>query len=251
MSWVVKVVPHPPDLPKNCETKEEAPAAPPPAPPQEKKVTFKDEVPNADQIQNATPTEGSRPGTAVLSWISNVMPQPVNANNAVNKEESPPPSDNPEDDKGMIAWISQGLEKVVPHPELKNKESPPPEKPVDVRPATAPAAPVSVEVKLSPEDKNENKTSMMKWIKQGIEKVVPQPEHLKVNSVKNEAPPAPKVEAPPPPPPAPKPASDETPSTEQQTNVVGWIVNGIGRMLPQPVLKTDSGDGVQNRGTGG
>lgn len=40
--------------------------------------------------------------------------------------------------KGMIAWLTQGLEKVVPHPELKNKDSPPAEPPAEVRPATAP-----------------------------------------------------------------------------------------------------------------
>ncbi|KAK7912862.1 hypothetical protein WMY93_013073 [Mugilogobius chulae] len=218
LSWVVKVVPQPPDLPKNSEGKEEAAAAPPAAPP-EKKVTFKDEAPNAGK--DATAAEESRPGTAVLSWISNAMPQPVNANNSANKQEESPPTS-----KGMIAWISQGLEKVVPHPELKNKESPPAEKPVEVRPATAPAAPVSVEAKTTPRKK-------LKTTQVGHWKVVPQPEHLKAkaeSSAKNEAPPAPKVEAPQPPP-APKPAADET--------VVGWIVNGLGRMLPQPVLKSD------------
>ncbi|XP_055088444.1 cyclic nucleotide-gated cation channel beta-1-like [Periophthalmus magnuspinnatus] len=91
---------------------------------------------------------------------------------------------------------------------------------------------------------------MIEWIKSGIEKVIPQPEHLKAkveNLAKNEAPPAPKVEAPPPTP-SPKPAAEETyvPSVEQQSNVVGWIVNGIGRMLPQPVLKLENGDSVQN-----
>ncbi|XP_072320739.1 cyclic nucleotide-gated channel beta-1 [Eucyclogobius newberryi] len=239
LSWVVKVVPQPPDLPKNHEGKEEAPAAPP-SDRNEKKVKFIDEVPNADKSHDGTAAEESRPGTAVLSWISNAMPQPANANHSANKEESPPQSNNPDDDKGMIAWISQGLEKVVPHPELKNKESPP-EKPPQVRPATAPAAPTTVEVKTSAEEK-ENHTSMIEWIKSGIGKVVPQPEHLRAKA-ENEPPPAPKVEAPPPP--APQP--DETPSAEQQTNMVGWIVNGIGRMLPQPVLKAENdGDNGQN-----
>lgn len=35
--------------------------------------------------------------------------------------------------KGMIAWIAQGLEKVVPQPDLKNKESIPAELPAEVR----------------------------------------------------------------------------------------------------------------------
>ncbi|KAM4602968.1 cyclic nucleotide-gated channel beta-1 [Polymixia lowei] len=33
---------------------------------------------------------------------------------------------------------------------------------------------------------------------------------------------------------------------EKETNVVGWIVQGIGRFLPQPVLKTDGSDEVQH-----
>lgn len=233
LSWVVKVVPQPPNL-KNGETKEEAPA-PPPVPPPEKKVTFREEIAsNIDKGKDGPTTEGNGPGTTVLTWISSAIPQPVN-----NKEESAPPSNNPEDDKGVMAWISYGLEKVVPHPELKNKE------PEVVVPAPAPVAPAPVEVRPSPEEKVENKTSMMSWIKQGIEKVVPQPEHLKAKeNGKNEAPAAPKVEAPPPPPP-PAPLAEDTPSTEQQTNVVGWIVSGFQQMLPQPVHK-DGGDTVQN-----
>uniref|UniRef100_A0AAV2LV41 Uncharacterized protein n=1 Tax=Knipowitschia caucasica TaxID=637954 RepID=A0AAV2LV41_KNICA len=238
LSWVVKVVPQPPELPSSQEGKETS-SRPVTA---EKKVTFKDEaVPTADKNHDTAAAEGSRPGTAVLSWLSGAIPQPVNANHSAKKEDSPPLSNNPEDDKGMIAWISQGLDKVVPHPELKSKESPP-EK-LAVRPATAPAAPVSVEVRTSPEEKSENHNhSMMEWLKSGIVKVVPQPEHLK-NS-KNENPPAPKVEAPPPQPP---PAAEEAPSAEQ-TNVVGWIVNGFGKMLPQPVLKAENGDSAQNHG---
>lgn len=33
----------------------------------------------------------------------------------------------------MIAWIAEGLEKVVPHPDLKSKESPPAEPPAEVQ----------------------------------------------------------------------------------------------------------------------
>lgn len=34
--------------------------------------------------------------------------------------------------KGMMAWIAQGLEKVVPQPDLKSKESAPAEQPAEV-----------------------------------------------------------------------------------------------------------------------
>lgn len=33
----------------------------------------------------------------------------------------------------MIAWIAEGLEKVVPQPDLKSKESPPAEPPTEVQ----------------------------------------------------------------------------------------------------------------------
>lgn len=34
--------------------------------------------------------------------------------------------------KGVIAWIAQGLEKVVPQPDVKSRESPPAEQPTEV-----------------------------------------------------------------------------------------------------------------------
>ncbi|XP_039469797.1 cyclic nucleotide-gated cation channel beta-1-like isoform X2 [Oreochromis aureus] len=155
----------------------------------------------------------------------------------------------------MIAWISQGLEKVVPQPELKSKEPPAAEQPAEVRQAApAPAAepPVTVvEVKPDRDDKTENKPpSMIDWIKHGIEKVVPQPEiHVRSKTEGNEKAEAPapaKAEAPPPaPPPVPKPAPETEKSTkeaEEPPNMMGWIVNGIGRMLPQPVQKSDAGN---------
>ncbi|CAL8399132.1 unnamed protein product [Boreogadus saida] len=44
------------------------------------------------------------------------------------------------------------------------------------------------------------------------------------------------------------PVAEEAPAPAGDTeNVVGWIVGGIGRMLPQPVLKKDNNDGVENR----
>ncbi|KAF0042673.1 hypothetical protein F2P81_004010 [Scophthalmus maximus] len=128
--------------------------------------------------------------------------------------------------KGMLAWIAQGLEKVVPQPDLKVKESAAAERPAEI--------------------------TVTSCIKQGIDKVVPQPE-IQVRSKtdgneKTEAPASTKAEAPPPEaPPAPKPAADTEKSSgeaeQQQPNMMGWIFSGIGRMLPQPVQKQDSGSG--------
>ncbi|XP_071346042.1 cyclic nucleotide-gated channel beta-3 isoform X2 [Trachinotus anak] len=304
LSWVVKVVPQPPEPPskKVEEPKEEKPAAAPPpftaqepaaAPPpvQEKKVTFqeecKNEAPKADNPQqDAQTAEGNSPASSsqpgMLTWISGALPQPLlspklsRANSTTTEENTT--ASKPEDEKGVIAWIAQGLEKVVPQPqaELKSKESPPAEPPTEVQ-QTAAAAPapepqvVSV-VQVAPEpnrgqdqdqdqnreDRTDNKAfppRMMDWIKQGIEKVVPQPENQvrsKTDSnEKSDAPASAKGEAPPPAPPsAPKPAADSdkfSTDAEQQPNVVGWIVSEFTRMLPQPVPKQDTGsDGVHN-----
>ncbi|XP_029983607.1 cyclic nucleotide-gated cation channel beta-3 isoform X14 [Sphaeramia orbicularis] len=300
LSWVVKVVPQPPEPPsKNAEEKKEekpaaappppapvAPPAPPPAAPPaaDKKVTFKDECKNeADkpkQDGHVAEANSSQPG--VLTWISSTLPQPasspkVTRANSVNKEENT--TSKAEEDKGMIAWIAQGLEKVIPHPDVKQPAEvcPAPAAPAPAPPAPAPAPPPEpapapapppkpqvtvVEVKPKTEEKTEktdNKPSvppsMMDWFKQGIEKVVPQPSS---GPVKNETPapapaPAPvKVEAPPPEPPPPAPAPKPAPEAEKpsndpapQSNMMGWIVSEIGRMLPQPVPKPDSGDEVQ------
>ncbi|XP_070824791.1 cyclic nucleotide-gated channel beta-3 [Chaetodon trifascialis] len=287
LSWVVKVVPQPPEPPpkKVDEQKEEKPAAAPPptaAPPpvQEKKVTFEDEckpeAPKDDKpAQEAPPSISSPvPGAqpAVLTWISIALPQPavspkLSRANSTSKEESATTASKPEDEKGMIAWIAQGLEKVVPQPELKGKDSPPAEAPAEPPavppPVVCPAAPApaaepqaKVEVTPDQEDKKDQPVPprIMDWIKHGLEKVVPQPEpHVRSKteaSETTEAPPA-KAEAPAPePPPAPKPAADTERSSkeaEQQANVVDWIISGIGRMLPQPVQKQDAGsDEVQS-----
>ncbi|XP_068607454.1 cyclic nucleotide-gated channel beta-3 [Brachionichthys hirsutus] len=139
----------------------------------------------------------------------------------------------------MMAWIAQGLDKVVPHPDLKAKEPPavcpaaaaPGETPTSSPPA---AEPQVVRVEPQGEDSKPLPPRMIDWIKQGFDKVVPQPE-IRSKTEKAEAPPLSKAEAPPPV----KPANSDKWSTdaEQRSNMVGWIVNGIGRLLPQPVQK--------------
>ncbi|GLD74648.1 cyclic nucleotide-gated cation channel beta-1, partial [Lates japonicus] len=165
----------------------------------EKKVTFQDECKNeaskdqkADQSkQEGQTAEGNGPAPGVLTWISGALPQPVSPKlsraNSTTKEETTTAS-KPEEEKGMIAWIAQGLEKVVPQPDLKNKESTPAELPAEPAASSAPvsqaaAAPAAEPpvtaptAEVKPEEKTDNKTqppSMMEWIKHGIEKVVPQ-----------------------------------------------------------------------------
>ncbi|CAB1448810.1 unnamed protein product [Pleuronectes platessa] len=291
LSWVVKVVPQPPEPPskKAYEKKEEEPAAAPPpvqAPPQvtapppaastrpapEKKVTFQDESKSKQEAetaegngQNVIMASSSQPG--VLTWISGALPQPAaspklsqDTTTSTTTSTTPPATEeNPTARKGMLAWFAQGLEKVVPQPDLKNKDS------AEVHQAAAAPAEPQVDVRQDRDDTTDNKPfppSMMDWIKQGIEKVVPQPEisvYSKTDSnLKTEAPAS--TEAPPQePPPPPKPAADTAKSSkeaeqqpesskeaEQQPNMMGWIFSGIGRMIPQPVQKQDTGCEVQN-----
>ncbi|XP_068187208.1 cyclic nucleotide-gated channel beta-3 isoform X3 [Antennarius striatus] len=252
LSWVVKVVPQPPETPPkptDKPTEETTPSAPPPAPApppaNEKKVTFQDETkpeaaPKPEQPkQEAAAEEGNSPASGpqsgVLTWISDALPHPT---------ASPNTSSKPEDEKGMMAWIAEGLDKVVPHPDLKTKETPA-ECPAEACPgAAAPPAAGPQVGKAEPEgeDSKPLPPSMINWIKQGFEKVVPQPEIRSKTDVpeKTEAPP-PSKEAPPPA----KPSDSDRLSkdAEQQPNMMGWIVSGIGRMLPQPIQKTDGGGG--------
>ncbi|XP_028436198.1 cyclic nucleotide-gated cation channel beta-1 [Perca flavescens] len=160
----------------------------------------------------------------------------------------------------MMAWITHGLEKVVPQPELNKKETA--ELPIEEhQPAAAKAAEpqiTTVEVASDQEDQTDNRPlppRMIEWIKHGLENMVPQPEsHVRSKTEinkKTEAPASTKAEAPPPKPaPATKPSADTekvSNEAEQQPNIMGWMVSEIGRMLPQPAQKQEPGsDEVQN-----
>ncbi|XP_013881009.1 cyclic nucleotide-gated cation channel beta-1 isoform X2 [Austrofundulus limnaeus] len=256
LSWVVKVVPHPPEPPSNNteeEKEEKLAAAPPPA--HEKKVTFEDECKHdaaakAETLkQDAQTAAGNGPVPGVLTWISSALPQPAVPANITTKDEAAAAVSKPEDETGMIAWISQGLEKVVPQLELKSKDLSAAEQQAQVHQTAAPPETQTTVTEVEQTEKS-SPPSVIDWIKHGIVKVVPQPEIYPKTDGNN------KTEAPAPtkvPPPAPPPATKSTTRTEpvkeadDQPNMMGWIVNGIGRMLPQPVAKLDAGgDEIQN-----
>ncbi|XP_056879374.1 cyclic nucleotide-gated cation channel beta-3 isoform X2 [Takifugu flavidus] len=274
LSWVVKVVPKPPEAPPKKEghpgaAETDAPpptAAPPPAaappPVQEKKVTFQDDCkaeaqkgdnPKQEAAQEVSPVISSQPG--VLTWISGALPQPgISPKLSRTNSTKETVSGNPGDDKGMMAWITQGLEKFVPQPELKNKQltatvQQPEQQPEDALPQVLiPAAaasepqPPPVKMESDQEDRTDNRPlppTMIGWIKHGIEKMVPQPDaHV---SSKSE-PPVEAASATSELPAAATPADTEQSPKEAgvQPNVVDWLVRGIGRMLPQPVPKQDA-----------
>ncbi|KAF6725990.1 Cyclic nucleotide-gated cation channel beta-1 [Oryzias melastigma] len=218
LNWVVRVVPQPPEPPSKIAEgpKGDKPgAAPPPAaappPPPEKKVKFQDECKNEASKAEKSKQEnqaaaGNGPAPGVLTWISSSLPHPA---------------------------ASPSLNRANPAHSTKVRQTAPPAE----SQVTAKEAETDQSEKLGP-------PRMMEWIKQGIEKVVPHPEmHSKTEA--NEKTEAKVIKVPPP---APK-ASTETEASkeaEQQPNMMGWIVSGIGRMLPQPVPKPDTGsDEVQ------
>ncbi|XP_017158591.1 protein TonB-like [Poecilia reticulata] len=107
LSWVVKVVPQPPELPsKNTEdAKEGKPeAAPPPAP--EKKVTFEDEckkdAAKADKLnQEVESSAGNGPAPGMLTWISSALPlpaPPANQNQASSTAKEEAAASKPDDE---------------------------------------------------------------------------------------------------------------------------------------------------------
>ncbi|XP_041636730.1 cyclic nucleotide-gated cation channel beta-1-like [Cheilinus undulatus] len=276
LSWVAKIGPQLPEPPpKKIEVQKEEKSATTTATttnttttatttttttttPGPKKVTFKDEctteAPKPEKSKQEVQPEENSPAAgsqmSMLGWISSAFPQPAVSPKLSQTSSTPSKEENTTARKGMIAWIAQGLEKVVPQPDLKSKEPPPAEQPTEMcRKASLPAAEPQVTVKeAEQEDKTENKAyppRMIDWIKQGIEKVVPQPEFHGCSNTdakeKTETPPTAKAkgtEAPP----ALKPADAEKSSKEAelQPKMMDWIVNGIGRMLPQPVQKQDT-----------
>ncbi|XP_031425349.1 cyclic nucleotide-gated cation channel beta-3 isoform X3 [Clupea harengus] len=248
-SWVVKVVPQPPDPPGKLGEEDK------PIPPPDKKVSFKEEAPKEGpkpvkpKEEEVSQETGNQSG--VLTWLSHgfssALPQPAGsprlsrANSEVKDDASGTSKADEAEGSGVMGWFVQGLGKVVPQPDDKYKETAEAEESTEVHemkdvPDAEPLIPV---VELVSDDEEDNKAappSVINWIKQGLEKVVPQPVdgHSEV-TVKKES-----VISPPP----------EISKAEEESissNMVGWIVSGFGRIMPQPVLKTgENCESMQN-----
>nr|XP_046205784.1 cyclic nucleotide-gated cation channel beta-1-like isoform X5 [Oncorhynchus gorbuscha] len=217
----------------------------------------------------STTQEENRQGSSVIGWIAqglaSVVPQPE----LKNMEEVEPAETTeiaevikvPEvKKKPSIAEVSKAPEvkkkpsiaeiaEVSKVPEVKKKPSiaevsnaPEVKKTPTVHaiqdvPDAEPLPHIPVVEVMSDEEPQEEKgipPRVYEWIKQGFEKVVPQPADNKDVSAKAACP---------------QKVTSKSPEAEEEAkaNVVGWIVQGFGRMLPQPVL-TPSGseNGVQN-----
>ncbi|XP_031686441.1 cyclic nucleotide-gated cation channel beta-1 isoform X10 [Oncorhynchus kisutch] len=214
----------------------------------------------------STTQEENRQGSRVIGWIAqglaSVVPQPE----LKNMEEVEPAETTeiaevikvPEvKKKPSIAEVSKAPEvkkkpsiaEVSKAPEVKKKPSiaevsnaPEVKKTPTVHaiqdvPDAEPLPHIPVVEVMSDEEPQEEKgipPRVYEWIKQGFEKVVPQPADNKDVSAKAACP---------------QKVTSKSPEAEEEAkaNVVGWIVQGFGRMLPQPVL-TPSGseNAVQN-----
>ncbi|XP_031686439.1 cyclic nucleotide-gated cation channel beta-1 isoform X8 [Oncorhynchus kisutch] len=243
-SWVVKGVPQPPGKLGDEEKTNASPAT-------VKQVTFKEEKkqealkPAKAKEEEVAEENGGEAG--VLTWIThgfaNSLPQPAGTPRLgrANTEPSTTQEENRQGSR-VIGWIAQGLASVVPQPELKNMEEVEPAETTEVHaiqdvPDAEPLPHIPVVEVMSDEEPQEEKgipPRVYEWIKQGFEKVVPQPADNKDVSAKAACP---------------QKVTSKSPEAEEEAkaNVVGWIVQGFGRMLPQPVL-TPSGseNAVQN-----
>ncbi|XP_028811861.1 cyclic nucleotide-gated cation channel beta-3 isoform X4 [Denticeps clupeoides] len=241
-SWVVKVVPQPPQPPGNLG--EEQPAAQ-----QEKKETPKEEVPQGDKTKRDASEDKSAQG-GVLTWISHglshALPQPKveRANSEVKEEKKEvpkaeekkaPPAEKPKQEAqaaedgsvqpGVLTWISQGLSNALPqpmgspkieraNPEVKQDKK---ETPKEEEKKEAPQAEQLKQDAPLLED-GSSQSGVMTWISHGLTNALPQPSprHERANSeVKDEA-------------------EIRKEGDEQGPRVIGWIVQGLGKVVPQP-----------------
>ncbi|XP_035657254.1 cyclic nucleotide-gated cation channel beta-1-like isoform X16 [Oncorhynchus keta] len=243
-SWVVKGVPQPPGKLGDEEKTNASPAT-------VKQVTFKEEKkqealkPAKAKEEEVAEENGGEAG--VLTWIThgfaNSLPQPAGTPR-LGRANTEPSTTQEENRQGssVIGWIAQGLASVVPQPELKNMEEVEPAETTEVHaiqdvPDAEPLPHIPVVEVMSDEEPQEEKgipPRVYEWIKQGFEKVVPQPADNKDVSAKAACP---------------QKVTSKSPEAEEEAkaNVVGWIVQGFGRMLPQPVLTPSGSENtVQN-----
>ncbi|KAE8609234.1 hypothetical protein XENTR_v10011753 [Xenopus tropicalis] len=307
-SWIEKVIPQPPDTPRRTSAEAQGGCQASESTQQkcdEKETCVKKEADNPpDVVKTQEEEQESDKGAAgVLTWLSQglgrVIPQPVESPtlSRANKESTVPavveqkevpasetvekpteinPTDHMESTPaGVLSWLSQGLEKVVPQPSRTLKsgtsggseggavtvELPPPreEKSIVIEePKISPPTPVhtpasvpvpesqptiievqpatSSEPEVTATDKGSG-AGVLGWLMQGLGKVVPQPENVAplATKVEEEKPKEEEEEKP-----VPLPQKESKRSSD--TGVFSWITQGIEKVIPQPsvIAKQDS-----------
>ncbi|XP_034032824.1 uncharacterized protein LOC117516055 isoform X2 [Thalassophryne amazonica] len=252
-NWVVKVVPQPPEVPRNLT--DEAPKTSAAEPSKNKDgASVKRPLKNTDEA-----SEVSQNQTAVLGWLSNgfvsALPQPNSP--GLNRANVKPRSGEDAERSGVIGWVTQGLTKVLPQPDEKYKEteSKPKEETTEVYEVTAmpdcdalsniPVVEMQSEDEVSQiENPGQFSPNVVSWLKQ----IIPQSILLPPGAVPVET--SPKLSC---------KSVDKTLSSPPEslsgisldtdgrsTGVVGWFVSGLGLKMPQPI--TSPKDNAESQG---
>ncbi|XP_056138382.1 uncharacterized protein LOC130114538 [Lampris incognitus] len=245
-SWVVKVVPQPPEVPETLG--DDSPKISVAQPPKHKEVKSP-----VVKITEEDVSEDSQAQTGVLRWFSNgfasALPQPTGSPR-LSRANSDARSVGDEERPGVIGWVAQGLTKVLPQPDEKYKEGNncPTEEPTEVYnvedvPDYDPLPHIPVVEMVSEDEMSEGEgmtspfpPKVVDWLKQAI----PQPVMLPPGAVPIEPSPRSnrssldKILSPPP-----ESLSGISLDTDGKVSgVVGWFVSGLGLRMPQPVIKT-------------
>ncbi|KAK7121560.1 hypothetical protein R3I93_022599 [Phoxinus phoxinus] len=262
-NWVVKVVPHPPDT--QDDLRDEPITTNGKTSNQDKFNSYK---PGREEDQSSQTSQGSVQN-GMLNWLSNgfasALPQPAGSPHLTraNADAKSPQEEGSADRARVIGWISQGIGKVVPQPDEKyiQEETPESEEVTEVYeakdlPDQEPLPHIPVVELVSEDEVSEVEIpaqfppNVMSWIKSGFQNAIPH--HVTRPQNSNSSTPrssqcSNKVYSPPP-----ESVTSMTEIDPKTPSMVGWIVQGLGLSMPQPVLKSkeclEDGRIVQNGG---
>ncbi|XP_016114753.1 uncharacterized protein [Sinocyclocheilus grahami] len=251
-NWVVKVVPHPHDTQEDLG---------------EEAITANGKTSNRDKCNptktgreedQSSQTSKDSVQSGMLNWISNgfasALPQPAVSPLLMraNPDAKSLQDEGSTDRAGVIGWISQGIGKVVPQPDEKyiRDETPESEEVTVVYeakdlPDQEPLAHIPVVELVSEDEMSEVEPAdqfppnVMNWIKSGFQNAIPH--HVTRHPNSSSSTPrssqcSNKVYSPPP-----ESITSVTEIDSKPPSMVGWIVQGLGLSIPQPVLKNKEG----------
>ncbi|CAM4734502.1 unnamed protein product [Leuciscus chuanchicus] len=247
-NWVVKVVPHPPDTQDDLR---------------DEPITTNGKTSNQDKFnshktgreedQSSQTSQGSVQN-GMLNWLSNgfasALPQPTGSPHLTraNADAKSLQEEGSADRARGIGWISQGIGKVVPQPDEKyiQGETPESEEVTEVYeakdlPDQEPLPHIPVVELVSEDEVSEVEIpaqfppKVMSWIKSSFQNAIPH--HVTRPPNSNSSTPrssqcSNKVYSPPP-----ESVTSMTEIDLKTPSMVGWIVQGLGLSMPQPVLK--------------
>ncbi|XP_053305798.1 cyclic nucleotide-gated cation channel beta-1 [Spea bombifrons] len=293
--WIEKVIPHPPETPTRTAADPQEGGSEPAKCVQNVEAMVKETSnPPVELKQQEPPLEAEKSPGGVLGWLAQglgrVVPQPVESptltraskesteaveqqkqtagNETVEKRTENGPTEQTEvSSVGVLSWLSQGLEKVVPQPALIHRtsvsggsgassvsveqkahieEKPSKSEEAAVVPSSPPpspsptpvivSAPAIIEVHPAPTSEPQAMASdkgsgagVLNWLMQGIGKVVPLPD-VPVSPAKPVEDEEPKVEE--------HPAvltRKDSKGSSADAGVLRWISQGLEKVIPQPV----------------